>query len=196
MLWSLEGPLGGLWERSRKTVNITFALKHHVYQNWKVRRGNKWIETKLAKICSRKNANSYRFVLYFIGGARSFSCMPLHSCELRNSIPYYIPNSITIDTFKRKLKTWLFCNLLVFFEFNLISFYHLDLYHMFYILDLFFQLLSAVEFLRNSIKLLLFLWFWSNWDCLCLCMYWTIFAYHDQDREELWDVKPKPEEGG
>ena len=38
-------------------------------------------------------------------GARSFSCAaPL----LWNSIPYDIRNSSSIDTFKRKLKTWLF----------------------------------------------------------------------------------------
>ena len=39
-------------------------------------------------------------------GARSFSCAaPL----LWNSIPYDLRNSSAIDTFKRKLKTWLFC---------------------------------------------------------------------------------------
>ena len=45
---------------------------------------------------------SYNLKTY---GARSFSCAaPL----LWNSIPYDIRNSSSIDTFKRKLKTWLF----------------------------------------------------------------------------------------
>ena len=45
---------------------------------------------------------SYNLKTY---GPRSFSCAaPL----LWNSIPYDIRNSSTIDTFKRKLKTWLF----------------------------------------------------------------------------------------
>ena len=46
---------------------------------------------------------SYNLKTY---GARSFSCAaPL----LWNSIPYDLRNSSAIDTFKRKLKTWLFC---------------------------------------------------------------------------------------
>ena len=46
---------------------------------------------------------SYNLKTY---GARSFSCAaPL----LWNSIPYDLRNSSAIDTFKWKLKTWLFC---------------------------------------------------------------------------------------